>query len=112
MTKLKFFLIIICISLSTSLLGQIDPKLVMIKWCLIEKGRINSGDPYFHIIDEDSKLKKFPISKEHLENGESTIFIHKKLKEYYKLGYEIISSNLSVTSMGYCEKGEYILMKK
>jgi len=73
---------------------------------------VNSGDAYFYIIDEKGEFYGFDMQRENLSGGKAATLIHKKLTEYYAKGYKLISSNYSVTSMGYCEKGEYILQKE
>lgn len=90
--------------------SQNNPELIIIRWSTIDKGF--SGSPYMYIIDESSSVQKIDIGRENLEEGETAILIHKKLKEYYSKGYKLISSNFSTTLSGRCDKGEYILQKE
>ncbi len=108
--KLTFLFLL----LTSSFIGysQDNPDLIIIKWSTVDKRAMNSGDAYIYVIDGNSSIQKIDIGKEKLEEGETAILIHKKLKEYYSNGYKLISSNFSTTSNGYCDKGEYILLKE
>lgn len=73
---------------------------------------MNAGDSYIFIINDQSLVESTDLKKEKLEEAETAAVVHKMLKDYLAKGYELISSNFSATSNGYCVKGEYLLLKE
>ena len=92
--------------------SQSNTELIIIRWSTVDKGTVNIDKPYFYIINENSEIEHIDIDKEKLEKGSTTILIHKKLLEYYKRGYKLLSNNFSTTINGFIDKGEYILIKE
>jgi hypothetical protein len=109
---MKLSMILLMLLMSNTISAQDNTGIVIMRWSAVEKGRVNSGDPYFYVINENGEFYGFNMQRENLSEGKATTLIHKKLTEYYAKGYKLISSNFTATSMGYCEKGEYILQKE
>lgn len=112
MKTIKLSIILLLLLTSSKIFAQDNSGIVIIRWSAVDKSRVNSGDAYYYIIDENSEIKSFDMQKERFEEGKSAVFMHRKLSEYLAKGYKLISSNMTATSMGYCVKGEYILQKE
>lgn len=112
MKTVQLVLFALFLTTSVGVLAQDDSSLITIRWSSVDKRMMNSGDSYIFVINDQSLVESTDIKKEKLEEGETAAKVHKMLKEYLSKGYELISSNFSTTSNGYCVKGEYLLLKQ